>query len=144
MDCKDRPATSSNGIRIARVPTERARFIIFTMVGIALLLPTTIAQSQVCRPDYIGGLEAEAKLGKAIVGRNKSDLNQCRVWVTLRKGGMYLHSNFITPGYDRATRVFDTPMDLHTRRANIVIDPEHAGNRPSPRSSTSASRDSDS
>jgi hypothetical protein len=81
----------------------------------------------VCRADYIDGCKAEYDKATTVLGTKTSDIDHCEVYITIKGDYVYAHSNFITPGYDRPTKLLEhKTLDFGTIALNLV-----SGHQPS-------------
>jgi hypothetical protein len=120
----------------------RLRSLVPILLLIALCLPSAHAQtsypgldfpqshakaeahdSVVCRLPAILGFDAVGETAKEYVGHETTSVpDDTKVYVTVENGKLYLHSNFLTPGYDNASKLATsrTDFDLQNLTFNLI------------------------
>ncbi len=88
-----------------------------------LLAALAVRADVVCRsPGGIEGFAAEYKEAERYIRPHTRSLREMDVFVTVRKDILYLHSNYVTRGYDVATKIAteSAEFDLFTLVKNLV------------------------
>ena len=79
--------------------------------------------SMVCRAQQITGFEPEYEVGKLLLGSATSDVSHCKLYITVSRGFLYVHSNYLDTGHDYPVKLaIDEEVDLETIVLNIVYD----------------------
>src|SRR5438874_11962178 len=96
--------------------------IFIAFVFIAQAASTAQADSLICRQDYISGFHGEHRTAHKFVGAETHELREMQVYLTCRGNLLYADSNFITPGFQRVSKLIsDAPnQSLHQVIYNLV------------------------
>jgi hypothetical protein len=98
-----------------------------SLLNLYLLCSSFLSFSQtdvVCRAERIAGYDAEYTTGKSVCGPNTYGISEAKIYLTVKDGDLYVHSNFITPGAEYPTKLASTG---ETTIENIVMNLIYAG-----------------
>ncbi len=81
------------------------RFIQFLLLLLYFGLATTTFGSVVCRLSYIAGYIEEAEAAKKFLRPKTSNIEKLDILLCVRRGTLYIHSNFLTSGFNYPTKM---------------------------------------
>lgn len=81
------------------------KYLFLALFFIVSCLTQSFSQSVVCRLPRIKGYDQEYSVGKSICGETTSTMSDTKFFITVKDGNLYIHSNYLTPGFDNPTKL---------------------------------------
>jgi hypothetical protein len=79
--------------------------LVVAFYAVNLFSNLSYSQDVVCRLPRINGFDREYSVGNSIVGETTSEMSETKIYMTVSDGSLYVHSNYVTPGYDNPTKL---------------------------------------